>query len=61
MYIYSCLQVVVANLLQTRRDTVTIVTAEEEEEVKRENAEIETVLVDKIISLHSSYRTQHLT
>ena len=58
-YTCTCLQVVVANLLQTRRAAVTIVTAEGEEEVKKENeVEIESVLVDKIVTLHSSYVAQ---
>ena len=45
-----------ANLLQSRNTAVTIVTEEGEEEVERGGErDIETVLVDRIIALHSSY------
>ena len=51
-----------ANLLQTRHKTVTIVTVEGEEEVCVDGdvneTSIEILLVNRIIALHSTYHKQ---
>lgn len=54
-YHCSFFQVVVANLLQSRRTRVTIVTEGGEEVVEGGETEIDAVLVDRLIALHSAY------
>ena len=55
-----CLQVVVANLLQSRRTVVTVVTGEGEERVERgRERDIETTLVDRIVTLHTHFMAEH--